>query len=171
MPRLLLLRHAKSAWDDPSLDDHDRPLNKRGRRAADAMAGYLKTEHLKPDLVLCSTATRTRETWLRIATANGWTIAARHDRQLYHTGDEAMVGVLQRRSGHHETVMLVGHSPGIEATALRLIGDGDEKALKRLQSKYPTAALAEIRFDGPWSALAPGAGTLVRFVSPKALKD
>ncbi len=171
--RLLLLRHAKSSWDDMSIPDFDRPLAPRGMKAAPRMAAYLKKKGLMPDLVLCSSATRTRDTWERVAEVLGGTPEVKFLRGLYLAPPSRLLEAVRRAPASVRTVMLLGHNPGMENLAAGLAGPGSKaKALARLHAKFPTAALAEIEFEAEtWSAIGNGQGRLRRFVVPKDLKE
>ena len=169
MLSLMLLRHAKSSLADAGQEDADRPLNDRGRRAATAMGRYMASNDLVPQLVLCSPARRARETWGLVAgelkTLPEILIAA----EIYDFGDgKALMDCLRRKAGAVQSVLLVGHNPSIGRLAQILVGKGSDRLRERLQKKYPTAALAVISFDlDNWGALTAGAGTLLRFVTPK----
>ena len=170
MKRLLCLRHAKSSWDDPALDDHDRPLAPRGHRAAPIVGKYIEQHGLIPDKVLCSSARRARET-LDLASAP-WPVQPRKeiDRGLYLTGVEATLAILGRSDDRLDTILLVGHNPDMEQLVAMVAKRGDSAGRKALARKYPTAALAVI--DLPldhWADVAPGTGILERFVIPKDL--
>lgn len=167
MPRLILLRHAKSAWDDPALADHDRPLNRRGRTAARLMAKPVA--EAAPDLVLCSTARRTRETVERMVEAGAFP-AGRvvHDRELYHATPAAILAVVRARAADHPSVMVVGHNPGLHELAAAMATAGDDEARAALAAKFPTAALAVLDLENAeWQ---PGAARLIRFVTPRMLE-
>lgn len=170
MLRLHLLRHAKSAWDDPRLTDHDRPLAPRGIRAAKAMARALAAEDFQVDRILCSTARRARETCELVLAGAG--AHPEFTRDLYMASPREMLTLLQEEGGSAEGVVLVGHNPGMEDFTLALSGDGDPELLDRAAGKYPTGTLAEIRFDlDSWTEVEAGAGTLVRFLRPKDLPE
>jgi phosphohistidine phosphatase len=151
MKRLYLLRHAKSSWDDASLADHDRPLSGRGRRAADAIGQHLRDEGIAPDLVLCSSAARTRETLERI----GLSGVVEHD--LYGASATELLARLRDVPPSVESVLLIGHNPGTHDLALVLTGEPADK--------YPTGALATIELD-EWTA---GSGRMIAFVRPREL--
>jgi phosphohistidine phosphatase len=169
MKRVYLLRHAKSSWKDSSLPDRDRPLAGRGRRAAKAMAGHLEEEGIRPDLVLCSPARRTRETLELIEGALGDGPEAKVDEALYGAGEPELLAHLKTLPEEVGSVMLIGHNPGIEELALALAGDGEE--LARMSKKYPTAALATIDLPARrWSTVRRRSGELVGFVRPKDLQ-
>ena len=167
MSDLFVLRHAKSSWDDPELGDHDRPLAPRGRRAAKAMGGHLRRERIAPDLVLCSSARRTRETLDRIAPALGDDVAVSVEADLYAASADELLERLRTVDDDVESVMLIGHNPGLEQLALGLAGSGDE--LPDLRRKFPTGALATLSFAGRWRDLALGSAELTDFVKPKQL--
>ncbi|MEC9345276.1 MAG: histidine phosphatase family protein [Pseudomonadota bacterium] len=169
MPRLLLLRHAKSAWGEPSLKDHDRPLNARGRAACATMAGWLAERNLRPDLVLSSTSTRTRETWARLAEAAGWKHEPVWLESLYLATADTMLTALRREGRQAHTVMMIGHSPGIEGLARRLGAAGDTAARRRMLLKFPTAGLAWIELEGTWTDAGSSPGRLEAFVTPREL--
>jgi phosphohistidine phosphatase len=171
MLTLLLLRHAKSSWDDPELDDFDRPLAKRGTRAASAIGSFLADTGLKPGLVLCSAAVRTRATLaLMLFELDDPPPEVVTSESLYLAGADAVLAELRRAGGETPTVMVVGHNPGLHALALSLSGDGDRKALADLAMKFPTGALAVITFDcASWSEIKPAGGRLERFITPRGL--
>jgi phosphohistidine phosphatase len=163
--RLYLLRHAKSSWDEPGLADRDRPLAPRGERASKVMAEHLRDEGIAPQLVLCSPSKRTRETLARLGLEEGSEV--RFEDELYAASAGDMLEVLQGVPDEVESVMVIGHNPGMEGLALELAAGGDD--LDRMREKFPTAALAALAFDGAWSELAPGGAELVSFVEPKEL--
>lgn len=171
MLRLLLLRHAKSSWTDPGLDDHDRPLNKRGQKTAPLIGRYLREEKINPDLVLCSPARRARETWKLASAELRSAPRLLMEEGLYDFGNGGRIlDTLRAKAGSAKSVLVVGHNPSIERIALRLIGKGDSKLRKRLAQKYPTGALAEISFDAKeWKEIEEGTGTLSAFVRPRDL--
>jgi phosphohistidine phosphatase len=167
MKRLHLLRHAKSSWNDPTLADHDRPLAPRGRRAAKVMAEHLARKGISPELVVCSPSRRTRQTLKRLAPALGKSAEVRIEPELYAAPAADLLDVLHEVPDEVESVMLIGHNPGIQDLALSLASAGPE--IQRLRSKFPTAALATLELDGTWRELAPGSAELASFVKPKEL--
>jgi phosphohistidine phosphatase len=167
MRPLFLLRHAKSSWDDPDLEDHDRPLAPRGRRAAGLVADHLLREGIKPSLVLCSSARRTRETLERLAPALGEGVETSVERGLYAASERELLARLRKLPEELPSAMLIGHNPGIQRLALSLASGGGD--LERLKRKYPTAALATLAIRGTWRELGPDGAELAAFVRPKDL--
>jgi len=170
MLTLLLLRHAKSDWNNTALDDHDRPLNPRGTKAAPIMGRHLAREGLKPDLILCSDAVRAQATLAFVLPELG--PPPPHfvfEEALYLASPDTILDVI--RSNVEEatkSVMVIGHNPGLHALALTLIGDGNKKGLRQLAMKFPTAALAVISFDtAHWPEIGPTLGNLASFVTPR----
>jgi phosphohistidine phosphatase len=166
MKRLYLLRHAKSSWDDPGLADRDRPLASRGEEAAARMASYLATHEIRPDLVLCSSAVRARQTLERIEPAlEGIRVQVEDDLYEAAAGD-----LLERLRGLPEdvgSVMLIAHNPGLQDLALDLAAEGD--TLDRLREKFPTGALATLELTGGWRDLGHGSARLAGLVLVKEL--
>lgn len=170
MVTLALFRHAKSSWTSSARDDFDRPLAPRGRKAAPRMGKFIASEGLVPDVVLCSSAARAKET-LQLALAE-WTDhppEVRYEDGLYHAGPDAMLDALRALPGEYGHAMLIGHNPGMHALALDLVGQAGGDSLNALAGKYPTAALIVLDFDGGWQDVAPARGTLRLFMKPKAL--
>lgn len=169
--RLLLLRHAKSSWDDPALPDKDRPLAPRGTRASAAMGAWMADTGYIPDLVLCSSALRTRETLAGVLPAllphMRGEPEIRLRESLYGVAGGDYRHVVATEGGTAPTLLVIGHNPATEATAQALIGGGDEKTIARLVGKYPTAALAVLDFDlVNWGDIAPKSGYLHAFIKP-----
>ena len=166
---LHLLRHAKSSWDHPALADHDRPLAARGRRAADALADHLLGVAGPPELVLCSSAARTTETLERIRPGLPDRVEVVVDSRIYHAGTTGMLHLLREIVGERQSVMLIGHNPGMHDLACTLTGGGPSDLVDRLFTKYPTGALATFSFAAPWADLGPATATLDDFVVPRDL--
>ncbi|MFP4327827.1 MAG: SixA phosphatase family protein [Paracoccaceae bacterium] len=164
MPRyLILMRHAKSSWKDPALDDHDRPLNRRGRRAASALGGWMRDRGWVPDEVLCSTARRTRETLRRLDLPGAPTVRER--RALYLAEPEAMLEVLRGAQG--ACVLMLGHNPGIAEFAHRLIAAPPPHARF---AGYPTGATLVAEFlVARWDQADWARAEAVDFVVPRDL--
>ncbi|HSI02744.1 MAG TPA: histidine phosphatase family protein [Reyranella sp.] len=171
MKTILLLRHAKSAWGQPGQDDHDRPLNRRGERAAEVTAEYIVHQAPRPDLILCSTAVRTRQTLAplihRLAVPAP-PIAL--EKRLYLASEPELLARLRAVADDVRTLLLIGHNEGIGELAEALAGRGAPAALASLQAKFPTGALAVLRAQaGPWRELAPGTAELLSFIRPRDL--
>lgn len=166
---ILLLRHAKSAWDSPRLADHDRPLNRRGEQAAQTMADHIAHHAPRPDLILCSTAMRTRQTLAPLVGALGSPAPPFSlEKGLYLASQDELLERLQALPEDIEIVLLIGHNEGIGELAVALAGHGPRQVLERLREKYPTGALASLRLPpGPWSSLGPGTCELLAFVRPR----
>ena len=172
MLTLSLLRHAKSSWTDPDLDDHDRPLAKRGAKAAPEIAKFMRREELRPTLVLCSTAVRTRATLALLIAGLGPPVPAiTYDESLYLASPDAILALLREVPASIQQVLIVGHNPGLHMLALELIGTGERKLLASLAQEFPTAALAVFNFtQSAWNEIKPGTGKLEHFVTPKRLE-
>jgi phosphohistidine phosphatase len=170
MRRLMLLRHAKSDWTRPGTRDHERALAPRGREAAPRIGAYMAHHGLTPDLVLCSTATRARETWDLVAPAFAGPPPVTYERLLYEAGANVLFDVVKDTKPSVHVLLLTGHNPGLHDFAQRLIASGDTDARQRLTEKFPTGALAVIDFAvDDWRKLHPRSGRLDRFVVPRAL--
>ncbi len=168
-PRLIyLLRHTKSSWDDPDLEDFDRPLASRGERACETMQRYMALADVHPNLVLCSAARRACQTLAGVMSALGDQALVKHYRGLYLAGPQAMLDRLRRTTDDLSSVMLVAHNPGMQSLAIRLTGSGNEADKVRLQEKFPTGALATLVFHGrSWKDLDTGTCELHSLVYPR----
>ncbi|HYI56351.1 MAG TPA: histidine phosphatase family protein [Microlunatus sp.] len=164
---LYLLRHAKSSWDEP-LRDHERPLDARGVRDARAAGRLLAERGWRPDLVLCSPAVRTRETWQQATGAGAEAGEVRFVDAIYEASVVRLLGLVQQTPEDVATLMLIGHGPGLPGLAEGLGGRPEpQDAWARMDAKYPTAGLAVLRLPGLWAAAAPGAAELVAFEVPR----
>lgn len=171
MKTILLLRHAKSAWNDAGLSDHERPLNRRGERAAKAVADHLAQHGPRPDLILCSTATRARQTLAPLIKRLGSPAPPLSlEDTLYLASEDSLLARLQALADDVATVLLVGHNDGIWQLAETLAGRGAPARLAALREKYPTGTLAMLHAPvGPWRNLAAGSGELFAFIRPRDL--
>jgi phosphohistidine phosphatase len=168
MHTLYLLRHAKSSWADPNLPDHERPLAARGRRDAKRVAKYLARLRIEPELVLCSSAERTRETLELMRPALGATPTITLEEQLYAASSYRLLERIRSVPESVASVMLIGHNPGLQQLALVLASTGAE--LARLEAKFPTAALATLTVaNTTWSRLSQHDAALTAYVVPKQL--
>jgi len=169
MKRLFLLRHAKSSAGDPGQDDHARPLNGRGRRAAEAIGELLASRGDAPELALCSSAKRTRETLELVLEQLDVPPRIEILRDLYLASSETLLERVRELPEGVASALLVGHNPGIGELALRLATRGSADARKSLREKFPTAALAILRLEGAWANATRGA-ELEDFVLPRELE-
>jgi phosphohistidine phosphatase len=165
--RLFVLRHAKSSWENPGLDDHERPLAPRGWRAVEVMSGYLRSSRVEPQVVLCSTSRRTRETLDGIAVGGEHLI----EPALYSATCDEVLSRLHQLPDHVASAMLIGHNPTVQMLVLRLTKHGasglDDPRREAMKRKFPTGALATLSFDCAWSELAAGRTRLEDYVTPK----
>jgi len=168
MTRLLLLRHAKAAPQEGDMADRDRPLADKAKRQMHAIAAWAETHRLRPGLVLCSSAVRTRQTLALLAGSLGEPQTLFED-GLYLADARSLLGRLQRVPERCASVLVVGHNPGLHELAVLLLQKGGGAPARHLKDSMPTAALAVFEPDGPWAALGPGAAQLVAFVTPKEL--
>ncbi|MFB8776083.1 SixA phosphatase family protein [Streptomyces broussonetiae] len=169
--RLVVLRHAKSAWPE-GVPDHERPLAPRGRRDAPAAGRVLAGADCLPDLVLCSTAVRARRTWELAAARWGTPPPVRHDPRLYAADVPTLLTAVREVPPEAGTLLLVGHNPGLEDLVDTLAGDGLDDTLDRLRVKFPTSALAFLTWHGTtWQALTPGTALLTRLEVPRGGKQ
>ncbi|QRM53510.1 histidine phosphatase family protein [Sinorhizobium sp. BG8] len=168
--RLILLRHAKSAWPD-GVEDHDRPLALRGQKAARAMGAYMTRSNIVPDLVLVSTSRRTQETWDLVARElDNIHEVRRSVSKLYAAGADQLLSIVREIEPSYNTVMLIAHNPGLQDLAVRLVGECDPEVFERLREKFPTGALAIMEFEiRSWEEISPASGRLVQFTTPKSL--
>ena len=168
MKRLILMRHAKSSWDNLNLMDHDRVLNKRGHEGSKIIGTWLAANGFIPDQVIASTAERCVETWERTALAAGWDAPVSYHKTLYHAGPNQLLTHLQKAVG--ECVMLVAHNPGIAGFAEVLHGTNTPEHQKF--RTYPTAATTIIDFGiANWEELGFGKGKGVAFATPRLIED
>jgi phosphohistidine phosphatase len=145
MKTLLVLRHAKSSWKFPDLPDHDRPLNRRGKRDALRMGRLLKEKGLIPDLVISSSATRARDTASAVAKHSGYKGKKFKFESLYAAPPAAYLALLRDIADNYQRVLIVGHNPGVEELIEKLTGE---------IHMVPTCTLAQIEFDiEKWSVI------------------
>jgi phosphohistidine phosphatase len=168
MRMLYVLRHAKSSWDDPSLADRDRPLAARGRRAAPLIGDHLRRLGIAPQVVLCSSSRRTRETLDLLGDVVAQDGEVSIDDDLYHATPATLLVRLRQVPDTASDVLLIGHNPALQQLVLMLAGSGGSRA--QVARKFPTAALATLRATvGGWADLDVGRASLTDFVRPKDL--
>jgi phosphohistidine phosphatase len=163
-----MVRHAKSAWDDPSLADHDRPLAPRGTKALRRLTGYLTEAEYRPDVVLCSSSRRTADTLDGIRDALPKRARIELADELYLADANTLLTRLHGLNDKDRCAMLVGHNPGIEDLASLLVGSGDAGLLARLADKLPTCALVALSFNGAWADLDAGTARINALFVPRS---
>ena len=167
MHTLYLLRHAKSSWADQTLADRERPLAPRGKRDAKRIAKHLARHGIAPELVLCSTAERTRETLELVRSALAASTISLED-GLYGATADSLLDRVRLVPEAVASVMLIGHNPALQNLALELAASGVE--LERVKAKFPTAALATLALaNTTWAQLSPAEAVLAEWVVPKQL--
>lgn len=172
MKRLLLLRHAKSDWNRPELADFERTLNDRGRRSAPLMGRHIASEGNVPDKVLCSSSRRTRETLGLLVPFLDREMDIRILRGLYDASEGDYLEIIRKYGGSADTLMVLGHNPAMQDTALRLAGSGNSELAGEISGKFPTAGLAVMDFEVPdWSKLKEKSGKIVAFFRPKDIEQ
>ena len=153
MKSLYLLRHAKSSWKDPNLNDHERPLSKRGRHAAKMMAWYFRRSKIAPDFVVCSTALRAQQTLDPIIKAAKKSPKVILESEIYGGTQQALWEQLWGLPESTKSVLLVGHNPALQDLAREHAQAEADKLLPSAGEKFPTGAMASFRFDGGWKTL------------------
>jgi len=172
MKTLILLRHGKSSWADPELEDHDRPLAKRGRRAAPVIGEWLARRGHRPDTVLTSSSRRTLETLERVRTELPGLPEAIVDARLYHASPDAMLARLAELPSRAGAVLLVGHQPGLSAFARKLANGRVRPRCAGAFEHFPTAAAAVLELDiDDWSRIGWHGARFVDFARPRELMD
>ncbi len=174
MKTLTLLRHAKSGWDDAVQRDFDRPLNGKGRRAAQAVGRHLKRQGLRFDHVLASPALRVQQTLDEVRGGYGGDLDPAWDRRIYLASASTLLDLVRDLPDADASVLLVGHNPGLEDLVLLLVPDAGPDTgggpRGEVEEKYPTASVAELHFPiDRWSDAAEGGATLARFTRPRDL--
>ena len=176
MKTLLIARHAKSDWGNPSLPDHDRPLNARGRRDAPKVARAVAAAGCVLERVYSSTSARTRETWARMRPeltrlgALGPRPLVEWRRDLYLASAADVQAVVRAAPADADAIMVLGHNPAVHQVAARLSVRGEPALLERVARHMPTGAVAVVELDAPrWDAAASG-GMLARLILPRDLE-
>jgi phosphohistidine phosphatase len=162
--QLILLRHAKSDW--PDVPDRDRPLAKRGRRDAPRIGRWLHEHGYHPDVVVCSTARRTRQTWDLVAPELDGSPAVRFEPRAYAASAPTLLGLAQELPGRYRSALLIAHNPGLSDLASSLTAPDNGP---RPQISLPTAAVAVLEFRGDWPTLSPGQARLAANITPAGL--
>lgn len=160
MKKLTLLRHAKSGWDDPVARDFDRPLNDKGVRAAKTMGEKARADGLAVDRLIASPALRVQQTLASFFEGLGTAIEPVWDRRIYLASSATLLDIIRETEAGIDHLMLVGHNPGLEDLILDLVADDGASPLRDIvEAKYPTASLAQMRWEGDdWEDLGPTSG-------------
>jgi phosphohistidine phosphatase len=170
MKLLYLLRHAKSSWDDPTRNDFDRPLNRRGQKTAKRMAEHFRRAGLQPAAVLCSPSLRTRQTLEPLMPVLG-AASVTFEPRIYEGTRQTLLDCLADVPDDVASVLLIGHNPGLEHLATALAIDSGA-AFARLREKFPTGCLAVLSTaDASWRRLRPASCRLEELVRPADLKS
>ncbi|GAA1917998.1 histidine phosphatase family protein [Streptomyces sodiiphilus] len=163
--RIVLLRHAKADW--PQVSDHDRPLAERGRKDAPVAGRWLAGTGIRPDLTLCSTSARTRETWKLLVPELPQRPRTVYEERLYDASLGELIAVINGVDDEIRDLMLVGHNPGMHALADALAGEADEEAAARMARKgFPTSAIAVLGFTGSWKSVEHDVARLTAYWTP-----
>jgi phosphohistidine phosphatase len=170
MKLLTVLRHAKSSWDDPGLDDFNRPLNDRGWKAARRMGREFKHRGMRFNVALASTAARVRETIDGIQEKYDFGVPIQFEQRIYAASEGTLLELVRALPETAHAALLVGHNPGLERLAIELSLDDDKGLRHRIAGKFPTAGLAMIELPmDRWSEVQPGSGKIVELIFPKDL--
>jgi phosphohistidine phosphatase len=170
MRRLILLRHSTAQRAEPGRSDQDRTLAPQGSADAAVVGAYLANHSFRPDHVLVSPSTRTRETWRQVAAALRLAPEARFDERIYNATAQTLFNVTTEIPDNAQAVLLLGHNPGLHELAMLLVATGDIDTRERLRENFPTSGIAVIDFPlDAWSKLHARSGRLERFVSPKVI--
>ncbi|MFJ8947881.1 SixA phosphatase family protein [Streptomyces sp. NPDC102395] len=163
--RIVLFRHAKADW--PQVTDHERPLAERGRQDAAVAGRKLTDTGISIDLALCSTATRTRETWKLAVHEFPHRPKTVYEERIYEASPGELIALLNETPDDVRNLILVGHNPGVHGLADILSGTSEGDARERMNGRgFPAAAFAVVSFDGPWKSLEPGMATLLDYWAP-----
>jgi phosphohistidine phosphatase len=171
MKTLTLLRHAKSGWDDPVARDFDRPLNKRGEKAANVIGAWMRRQKMAFDHVVASPAVRVIDTIDQIEDSYGELGEPKWERRIYLASSASLMDVLRETDDAFTSVLMIGHNPGLEDLILELVPESKDDPLRALVfEKYPTAAVAEIALDiKGWADIEHNIGQLTRYIRPRDL--
>jgi phosphohistidine phosphatase len=169
MKHLYLLRHAKSSWDLAGALDYERGLTDRGRDDCEVISELIRKRDIRPDLVLCSGARRSRKTLERVSAALPRKVPVVYDDAIYQASLANLATLLSTVDEKYKSVMMVGHNPSFHDFAVDIAESGDQ--LEEIAAKFPTAALAEFELKVKWESIGPDTATLVNFTAPKTLRS
>ncbi|MBC9729467.1 histidine phosphatase family protein [Streptomyces sp. TRM68367] len=162
---IVLFRHAKADW--PQMTDHERPLADRGRKEAAEAGRRLADTAIPFDLALCSTATRTRETWKIAVQEFPQRPKTVYEERIYEASPGELIALLNETPDDAQNILLVGHNPGVQGLADILSGTADDDSRERMSHRgFPAAAFALLSYTGSWKSLEPGAATLLDYWAP-----
>ncbi|MFI6350863.1 SixA phosphatase family protein [Streptomyces sp. NPDC050560] len=163
--KIVLLRHAKADW--PQVSDHERPLADRGRQDAPLVGRRLADTGIAFDLALCSTASRTRETWKLAVHELPHRPRTVYEERIYEASPGELIALLNETPDDTRDVILIGHNPGVHGVVDILAGRAEGDARTRMTDRgFPTAAFAVLTHSGPWKTLEPGTATLDEYWAP-----
>lgn len=163
---LYILRHAKTEPLTHGQEDRERVLAERGVNEAKNFGKYMLSSGIKPQLVWCSSAMRTRQTWQHVQAVCGETMPVHYDDALYHVTMPDMLSMLKRVPEKTQSLMWIGHNPGLHELCVRLALDGDHGQRVRLSQKFPPCSFVELRFDGEWKDIDQLVCRLEKFITP-----
>ncbi|MDT3400495.1 histidine phosphatase family protein [Streptomyces sp. B1866] len=168
VPRnIIIVRHAKADW--PEVPDHERPLAERGRQDAPVTGRWLARSGLQPQLALCSTAVRTRETWKLIVSELPERPRTVYDERLYEASLGELIAVVNETPDDVADLLLVGHNPGVHALADALAGEAADGTLEHMgRTGFATSGVAVIAFTGSWKSVEHGVGRLTAYWAPRS---
>jgi phosphohistidine phosphatase len=169
MKTLLVLRHAKSDWDDLTIDDHERPLNERGVKSAARMGRLMRDLDMQPQHCICSTATRSRDTYTLALETLGQDLPVEYLKSLYTFGEgDDLEAAIAAHDGNAERLLVIAHNPAIQGFVLHTCDGGDVFGLGQIRMKYPTAGLSRIEYEmDSWADLPSTKGKLTGFWRPR----
>lgn len=164
---LIILRHGQAKNAGANDHDHNRPLTLQGRKEAFGAGEILSDAGFIPDYVLCSTATRTRETLEELQNSFTGPFAVRYATKMYNASEIDLLAQISAIPDDVGTLLLVGHNPGLYQLALSLAKEGDKQMHDNLQMQFPTCALVVINFDGSWQDIMNSRSKLMLFATPE----
>lgn len=171
MKRLLIMRHAKSSWQKPRLEDCERPLNKRGREAAGRMGRHFRRSNVKIDLAIYSTAERSRETLGLLLDEYGRLVPSEGREELYLSTGALMLDIIGAAAATAGTVLVVAHSPGVQEAALTLLGAKGGESADQIRQKFPTGAVVDFHLPiHDWCQVNGAQGHLNDYILPRGLE-
>jgi phosphohistidine phosphatase len=170
MTILTVLRHAKSSWDEHGIDDFDRPLNERGRKAAKLVGRELKRRRIRFDQVIASPAVRVRQTLDELTKGYDEHLNVRFDERMYGASVETLLDLVQTIPDEVHAPLLVGHNPGLQELLLQLTRDDDGGLRCNIAAKYPTGAVAVVTLPASrWEEVSPQSGEIRELILPREL--